>query len=232
MSKSNTFENELLLHIFSNSSIPKVGDGTGLPPAGTVGSLYLALHTATPGEAGTQDINEVSYTGYARVAVIRSGAGWTVVTNQVTLAANQSFGTRTNSGAAIEATFFSVGKESAGATDVLYFGALVGANLAYEATALTVGNTIFAPGSAYSADDRVVFFPGAESTLPGSITDGLILYIKTAPGSGIYTLSATQGGLEFDITADGACIVQRLSTITIAQNTTPQLTTGTKIVED
>lgn len=38
---------------------------------------YIALFTADPGEAGSTT-NEADYTGYARVAVARSGAGWTV----------------------------------------------------------------------------------------------------------------------------------------------------------
>ena len=41
-------------------------------------NLYVALHTADPGESGTQSTNEISYTSYARVAVARSSAGWTV----------------------------------------------------------------------------------------------------------------------------------------------------------
>ncbi len=238
MSKANTFETELLLHIFNNVDIANIGDVTGVRGSTVAGSLYLALHSADPGEANKQDSNEISYTGYARVAVARaSGAGgFTVSTNQVTLATNMSFGTRTDSGAAIEATFFSIGVNgtAAAATNMLYYGALVGANLAYEFTGLDVGNTIKVPGSAYVIDDRVVFFPGAESTLPGGLSDGQILYIKSVSGT-TYTLSATStAGLntEYNLSADGAGIVQKISTITIAQNTTPQLTTGTKIIED
>ena len=41
-------------------------------------NLYLALHTADPGAAGSQTTNEATYTSYARVSVARSTAGWTV----------------------------------------------------------------------------------------------------------------------------------------------------------
>ena len=84
MSKSNTFENELLLHIFNNSAIALIGDASGLQPSATAGSLYVALHTGDPGEAGTAATSECAYTSYARVAVARSGAGWTVAGNAVT----------------------------------------------------------------------------------------------------------------------------------------------------
>lgn len=121
VSKSNTFENELLLLLFNNTDIPNIGDAAGLQNSAADGSLYLALHTADPGEAGTQSTNEISYTGYARKAVARSGAGFTVAGNAVTLAADQDFGEMT-AGAGGTVTHFSVGKESAGATVILYSG--------------------------------------------------------------------------------------------------------------
>lgn len=123
MSKSNTFETELLLHIFNNTDIPDIGDAAGLQNSVTAGSLYVALHTADPGETGTQDISEASYTGYARVAVARSGAGWTISTNNVTNAIDIVFGTAT-AGTPETVTHWSIGKESAGATDIVYKGAL------------------------------------------------------------------------------------------------------------
>lgn len=121
MSKGNTFENEFLLHVFNNSDIANVGDATGLRGSSTAGSLYVSLHTADPGEAGDQTTNETAYTGYARVAVARSGAGWTVTGNSVSPAANIDFGECTASpGAAI--THVAVGTASSGTGKVLYKG--------------------------------------------------------------------------------------------------------------
>lgn len=121
MSKSNTFENELLAHIFNNADIPNIGDAAGLQNSAADGSLYYALHTADPGEAGTQATSEISYTGYARKAVARTVGGHTVSGNSVTLAADQDFGEMT-AGTGGTVTHFSVGKQSAGATDILYSG--------------------------------------------------------------------------------------------------------------
>lgn len=121
MSKSNTFENELLLHIFQNADIPDIGDAAGLQNSVAAGSLFLSLHTADPGEAGTQATSEIAYTGYARQAVARSAAGFTVTGNTVTLAANVDFPEMTG-GAGGTVTHFAVGKAVSGATVVLYKG--------------------------------------------------------------------------------------------------------------
>lgn len=122
MSKSNTFENDLLLLLFNNTNIADIGDATGLRGSSTAGSLYFALHSADPDEAGSQTTNEVAYTSYARVAVARSGSGFTVTGNSVSPAANVDFPECTGSTAT--ATHFSIGVASSGAGKVLYKGAL------------------------------------------------------------------------------------------------------------
>lgn len=121
MSKSNTFENELLLHIFNNADIPNIGDAAGLQNSVAAGSLYLSLHTADPGEAGSATTNEISYTGYARQAVARSSAGFTVSGNTVTLTSNVDFPEMTG-GTGGTVTHFSVVKELTGASVILYSG--------------------------------------------------------------------------------------------------------------
>lgn len=123
MSKSNTFENELLLHIFNNSDIANIGDAAGLQNSAAAGSLYLVLHTADPGEAGTATTSEISYTGYARQAVARSSAGFTVSGNAVTLTSNVDFPEMTG-GTGGTVTHFSVVKEVSGASVILYSGAV------------------------------------------------------------------------------------------------------------
>lgn len=121
MSKSNTTENEMLLHYFNNATVPNVGDATGLRGSTAAGSFYLALHTADPGEAGTATTNEIAYTGYARQAVARSAGGFTVSGNSVTLTNNVDFPEMTG-GAGGTVTHFSVVKEVSGASVILYSG--------------------------------------------------------------------------------------------------------------
>ena len=120
--KSDTFENALLLLMFNNSNIANVGDATGIRSSTAAGSLYLSLHTADPGDAGTQPTNEVTYTSYARVAVARSGSGFTVTGNAVALAADVVFPAGT--GGSGTATHWGIGLAASGAGNLLYTGAI------------------------------------------------------------------------------------------------------------
>ncbi len=122
MSKSNTFENDLLKHVFNNDNIALVGDATGLRGSSAAGNLYVSLHTADPGEAGDQTTNETAYTNYARVAVARTAGGWTVAGNAVSNAALVQFAQCGVTGATL--THFGVGTDSGGAGKLLYSGAL------------------------------------------------------------------------------------------------------------
>ena len=78
-SKSNAFENALLLLLFQNTAIANIGNVAGLQPSGVAGSFYLALFTTAPSDAAPG--TEASYTGYARLGVVRSAAGWDVTNN-------------------------------------------------------------------------------------------------------------------------------------------------------
>ncbi|MFN7596130.1 MAG: hypothetical protein ACK5PT_05155 [Cereibacter sp.] len=122
MSKSDAFESALLALIFQNTNIANIGDATGLRGAAAAGQLFVALHTADPGEAGTQTTNEVAYTGYARVGLARSSGGFTITGNSVSPAANVDFPACTAGSAT--ATHFSIGVASTGAGMVLYKGAI------------------------------------------------------------------------------------------------------------
>lgn len=122
MSKSNTFENDLLLLIFNNTNISLVGDATGLRGSAAAGSLYLSLHTADPGEAGDQSTSEIAYTSYARVAVARTTSGFTVSGNAASLAAAVDFPAGT--GGTGTATHVGIGTSASGAGKLLYKGAL------------------------------------------------------------------------------------------------------------
>lgn len=122
MSKSNACENSLLLLIFNNTDFALIGDAAGLQNSATAGSLYVSLHTSDPGEAGAQNTNETAYTNYTRVAVARSGAGWTVTNNEASNTATVSFPQCGVTGATI--THFGVGTDSSGAGVLLYSGAL------------------------------------------------------------------------------------------------------------
>jgi hypothetical protein len=117
MSKGNTFENDLLKLIFNGTAIGNIADNAGTGP---LTNLYVALHTANPGEAGAQNTSECAYTGYARVAVARSGSGWTVTGNEVNPAAEIAFPEATAGSETV--THFSIGTAASGAGKILYYG--------------------------------------------------------------------------------------------------------------
>jgi hypothetical protein len=120
MSKGDTFENDLMKLIFNATAIANIADNAASSP---LTSLYVALHTADPGEAGVQTTSEISYTGYARVAVLRTSGGWTIVGNSVSPVADISFPISTG-GTGGTATHASVGVAASGGSKILYSGAL------------------------------------------------------------------------------------------------------------
>ena len=119
MSKGNTFENDLLGLIFNADAIANIADNAATSP---LTNLYVALHTADPGEAGNQTTNEATYTSYARVAVARTSGGWTITGNSVSPNANIDFPAATGGSETI--THVSIGTDSTGTGKILYYGAI------------------------------------------------------------------------------------------------------------
>lgn len=117
MSKGNTFENDLVKLIFQATAIANIADNAASAP---LTNLYVSLHTSDPGEAGDQTTNEATYTSYARVAVARSGSGFTVTNNSVSPASNISFPAGTGGSGTV--THFAIGTASSGAGKLLYSG--------------------------------------------------------------------------------------------------------------
>lgn len=119
MSKGDTFENDVVKLIFNATAIANIADNAATSP---LTQLFLSLHTADPGEAGSQTTSEATYTGYARVGVNRNSGGFSITTNTVTLVANTDFGACTAGTNTI--THFAIGTASTGTGKVLYKGAL------------------------------------------------------------------------------------------------------------
>lgn len=119
MSKSNSLENALMLLLFNATTFNGIAENDSTSPNT---DLYVSLHTADPGEGGSQTTSECAYGSYARVAVARSGAGWTVTNNTATNAALVQF-PQCSSGSET-ATYVGVGLGSSGAGTLLYSGAL------------------------------------------------------------------------------------------------------------
>lgn len=121
MSASNALENEILEHILNNANVALIGDATGLRGSTSAGNLYLSLHTADPGEAGSQNTNEAAYTSYARVAMPRDGTAWAITGNSA-LGDQMSFPAGTGGGETC--THFGLGTSSSGAGKLLFSGVI------------------------------------------------------------------------------------------------------------
>ena len=122
MSATNVFETALLTLYFNNTDHANVGDASGVQNSATAGSFYISLHTGDPGEAGSQTTSEATFTSYARVAVARSGAGWTISGNNCSNAAAVTFPACTGGSNTI--THFGIGSDSSGAGNLFFKGAL------------------------------------------------------------------------------------------------------------
>lgn len=90
-----------------------VFQGDAIAALSGVTTLYVSLHTADPGVGGAQNTNEVAYTGYARVGVPRSAAGFDVNGPVANFLNSVLFALGT--GGSSQATFFGIGTGSSGA---------------------------------------------------------------------------------------------------------------------
>lgn len=120
MAISGTTETAIMALIFNATAWANYADNAASTPQTQIAN---ALHTADPGNAGTQSTSEITYTSYARTQVNRNSGGWTVSgTNPASVSpvANISFAAGT--GGTGTASFWSTGKTGGGATAILLSG--------------------------------------------------------------------------------------------------------------
>lgn len=121
MSFGNQTETDILALYFEATAIANIADNAGSSP---LTNLYVSLHTGSPADTGDQTTNECAYTSYARVAVARSGSGWTTTSGQVVNDAAVTFPQAT--GGSETATHFGIGTGSSGTGKLIVWGALNG----------------------------------------------------------------------------------------------------------
>lgn len=120
MSATNDIENAILSLIFTATTWDGFAENDTSSP---VSSLYISLHTADPGEAGSQNTSETAYTSYARVEVARTAGGWTVSSGSCTNDAEIAFPQCTGSPGS-NITHVGIGTASTGAGTLLFSDAL------------------------------------------------------------------------------------------------------------
>lgn len=115
MPRGSDFANEYLLLVFHGTAIAGIADVAAAP----LSDLFVSLHSADPGAGGDQTENELSYSGYARVAVPRTPAGWTVAANVASATADILF-PAAGGGVSVSATHFMIGTALNGAGKNLF----------------------------------------------------------------------------------------------------------------
>lgn len=116
--KSDSAENGWLLLLFNAVGYANVADDAGSSP---LSDLYVAAHTDDPGDDGDQTTNECTYTGYGRVAIVRSSSGWTVTDDTVVPVTSPTPLGLCSAGSE-NITHWSVGELSSGAGRIFYSG--------------------------------------------------------------------------------------------------------------
>ncbi len=122
MSKTNSHETQYLNHIFVNSAIANIGDGTGLPVAATEGDFFLRLYTTAVAVDDSTLGTEAAYTGYVQVTMPRNASDFNVsgaVVDNV-----QLIGFPQNTGASETIRYWALWKTTGGSTDTdrLFWG--------------------------------------------------------------------------------------------------------------
>lgn len=115
MSLGNTAENDIQAFLWNATALPGAWPASG-------GNFYVALHTADPGETGSPTTSEATYTGYARVAITRNSAGFTVSGNSASNTSAVNFAQCTGGSNTI--THFSIVSSASGAGTLFGSGAL------------------------------------------------------------------------------------------------------------
>lgn len=114
---SDIAENSILDLLFTAVAWSNIADNASSSP---ITIVSWALHTADPGDSGTQATSEVAYTSYVRKTEARTTAGHTVTNESVSPAGNVDFIAGTGGSGTVQ--YFSVGKTNTGSTDQWFAG--------------------------------------------------------------------------------------------------------------
>ena len=208
--------------------------GSGLQAAVTPGSLYISLHTADPGEAGDQTTNEVSWTGYARVAIARADAQWTISSGSASNANTVQFAQRTSAGSTT-VTHFGIGTGASGAGNLLGSGPLATAasevfvvdDSLHADTILAVGDD--GTGHGLTDDLEVIFIAVEGASLPSGITEGTRYYVLNA-GTDDFEIDDVTPATSALVLGNGSGRFAKVVTQVVQQNNTPSFGAGTLIL--
>jgi hypothetical protein len=229
MSLANGVESNFLKLLFTAVNWLSVADNTASTPA-TV--LYVSLHNADPGEAGTQSTNETAYTNYARVSVARTTGGFTISgtdPTQVVNAATISFPQCGATGDTI--THWGIGLSASGTGTLLASGPVgSGPALGFTASLASPG-VLTVPGSSNSVNDRVSLYHNPADTLPTGTTEGTVYFVGTVTGIAITLSTTTANGAPVNTSSVGAGVMIKQSPLVVSNNVTPSFAASALVLQ-
>jgi hypothetical protein len=197
-------------------------------------NLYVSLHNADPGNGGSQTTSETAYTNYARIAVLRTSAGWTC-----TLGSGTTFSSVANAAAVTFAacgatgdtlTHWGIGLSASGAGTLLAagpIGPVAGPDIPFVCTSASPG-VLTHYGYTPTVNDRVSVYqlPGQEG-LPTGLTEGTVYFIGTAPGGQTSTLSTTTAnGNPVNTSSTGSGVLCKQGPLIVSNGVTPSFAAG------
>lgn len=195
-------------------------------------SVYLALFATMPTDAGT-GYAETDYTSYARKGALSTttdfaaaaSSGPATAANQAALTFATPTGNPTN-GDVVGFGAFDSGTIAGG--NLLWFDYLGGFDWLPCAVADASTEIISSKAHGYAANDRVVFSAEFGGTLPTGITAGTLYYVmSTSLATDSFRVSTASGNSgPVDITATGACMVRKVTPMTITNGVAPSFGAG------
>ena len=218
---TNGTENSLLVLLFNATNWANIADNTVTSP---LANLFVSLHNADPGEAGSQTTSETAYTNYARQSVARSSAGWTVSGTDPTQVVNAATITFPQCGASGDTiTHWGIGTLVSGAGVLIASGPVGPTAGLYQEFTCTLASpgSLTVPGVTFSVNDRVSVYHQPAAVLPTGFTEGTVYFVGTA-SAGVCTLSTTTAnGNPVNTSSTGAGVIIKQSPLAVSNGITP-----------
>ena len=201
-------------------------------------NLYWSLHTADPGDGGSQTTSEVAYTNYARVATARASGGFTVTLGSGTTFTNIVNAAAVNFAACgatgATAAFWGLGLSSSGTGTLLHHGPLgptAGPVVPFTCTLASPG-VLTVYGYSATVNDQVVVYPtpGTES-LPTGITGGTLYYVGTVSGNTITLSTTTSNGSPVNTSTVGSGVLYQATPLAISSGITPSIAASAAVIQ-
>lgn len=186
------------------------------------GCGFASLHTAFPGDSGTNEVTGVGYTRIAETWNIGAPSGGSVAASGVLPTWTVPAGT----------TVAWVGSFSLVTAGTFGSCAPLGGGLPKPFTAQAAtgspgtADTLACEAHGFAADTKVVLIATGQIGLPAGFSEGTIYYVRNPTTDG-FQLATAAGGSPIDITADGAGFVTTIVPETFAGGGTLTLSADT-----